>query len=79
MGSHEQTAVVELGSYAEEAVQALDAAAADIPDMAWERKRIASETDAYLRMSLGYERFNRLCFLAAANRQAQADGLPAVE
>jgi len=75
MGTHEQAAVIELGAYAQEATQALDTAPPSVnSDPVAKKKRISSETDDYLRMTLGYAGFNQLSFLAAANRQTQAVG-----
>ena len=79
MGAHAQATVLELGAYAQEATQALDAAPpADNSDPAAQKKRITAETNEYLRMTLGYGGYNQLCFLAAANRKAQASGVPTI-
>jgi len=78
LSAHAQAAVVELGAYEDEAVQTVDSAPqAEGTDIAAEKNRLSTEADEYLRMSLGIDRFNELSFLAAANRHAQAAGLPA--
>jgi len=79
MGPHEQAAVLELGAYAEEAARTLDATPqSGDSDLVREKNRISAQADDYLRMSLGYGHFNRLSSMAAANRQAQADGVPSI-
>lgn len=68
MDAHEQAAVSELGAYALEATQMVDANHhPEGTSLADEKDQVSSETDEFLRLSLGQDRFNDLSFLAAAN------------
>ena len=70
--AHEQAVVLELGAYAlQEATDIDSAIPSETSNPTREKNRTTAEVDAFLRMSLGHERFNHLSALAAANRNEQ--------
>ncbi|RYD24261.1 MAG: hypothetical protein EOP88_00775 [Verrucomicrobiaceae bacterium] len=76
LGAHEQAAITELGAYAEEAVKDLESSPQGTGEEPAVRfAAIQSEADAYLRATLGFERFNQLSFLASGV-SAPADDTP---
>ncbi|MEO8616393.1 MAG: hypothetical protein ABI600_14710 [Luteolibacter sp.] len=76
MDAHEQAAVLELGAYAQQEVRDIDSASqTETSNPTREKSRITAEADAFLRMSVGHERFNHLSSLAASNRNEQSKEL----
>lgn len=71
--AHEQLAITELGTYAEEALENPDVVTPQVPDgntvpdetPVKRAARIRSEADGYLRATLGFARFNQLSALAS--------------
>jgi hypothetical protein len=71
LGEHESVAVTELGNYVAAAtVQLNSGTGLSDSEKILEEAHIASESNSYLRASLGFARFNQLSFLAAAEAAA---------
>ncbi len=72
MDAHAQAVILELGAYAQQEATVIDSThPSETFNPTREKERVTAEADAFLRMSLGHERFNELSSLAAANRDQQ--------
>jgi len=71
LGPHQQSAVTELGHYAENASsELLNSPELSAAEIRRKKALIASEADGYLRASIGIQAFNQLSFIASAKANA---------